>query len=178
MLYLVITTHPDGCQLQYPRNVGQLPAYYNYKYSKANEIDNSYTDMSATPLFEFGFGLSYTTFSYENLVITPQKSGPGGDVNISFDVTNTGNRSGSEVVQLYINDVISSVTTPVKELKGFEKVALEPGEKKTVQFKLSPEDLSLFDRNLNFIVEPGTFEVMVGSSSKDIRLKGEFEVKN
>ena len=99
-------------------------------------------------------------------------------MNISFDVTNTGNRSGSEVVQLYINDVISSVTTPVKELKGFEKVALEPGEKKTVHLKLTPEDLSLFDRDMNFIVEPGIFEVMVGSSSKDIKLKGEFEVKN
>ena len=99
-------------------------------------------------------------------------------MNISFDVTNTGDRSGSEVVQLYINDVISSVTTPVKELKGFEKIALEPGEKKTVNLKLSPEDLSLFDRDMNLIVEPGTFEVMVGSSSKDIKLKGEFEVKN
>jgi beta-glucosidase len=161
-----------------PRNAGQLPAYYNYKYSKANEIDNSYVDVSATPLFEFGYGLSYTTFSYANLAINPLKTGPGGDVNISFDVTNTGNRSGSEVVQLYINDVISSVTTPVKELKGFEKVALEPGEKKTVHLKLSPEDLSLFDSDMHFIVEPGIFEVMVGSSSNDIKLKGEFEVKN
>jgi beta-glucosidase len=171
--------NPSGrLPITIPRNVGQLPCYYNYKYSKFNEIDNSYVDMSATPLFEFGFGLSYTTFSYANLVISPQKTGTGGDVNISFDVTNTGNRSGSEVVQLYINDVISSVTTPVKELKGFEKVALEPGEKKTVHLKLSPEDLSLFDSDMHFIVEPGIFEVMVGSSSKDIKLKGEFEVKN
>ena len=171
--------NPSGrLPITIPRHVGQLPVYYNYKYSKANEIDRSYTDLSATPLYEFGFGLSYTTFAYDNLVITPQQTGPAGDVNISLDVTNTGDRSGSEVVQLYINDIISSVTTPVKELKGFEKVALEPGEKKTVHLKLGPEDLSLFDRDMNLIVEPGTFEVMVGSSSKDIKLKGEFEVKN
>jgi beta-glucosidase len=171
--------NPSGrLPITIPRHVGQLPVYYNYKYSKANEIDRSYTDMSATPLYEFGFGLSYTTFTYDNLVITPQQIGPAGDVNISLDVTNTGDRSGSEVVQLYINDIISSVTTPVKELKGFEKISLEPGERKTVHLQLSPEDLSLLDRNMNLIVEPGTFEVMVGSSSRDIKLKGEFEVKN
>ena len=161
-----------------PRNVGQLPCYYNYKHSKANEIDKSYTDISAKPLFEFGFGLSYTSFSYNNLIIAPRQTGPEGDVNISLEVTNTGSRSGSEVVQLYINDVISSVTTPVKELKGFEKVSLEPGETKIIHFKLQPEDLALFDSNMNFIVEPGSFMVMIGSSSKDIKLKGEFEVKN
>ncbi len=170
--------NPSGrLPITIPRNVGQLPCYYNFKYSKANEIDRSYVDISATPLFEFGFGLSYTSFAYNNLVITPQQAGCQGDVNISFDVTNTGDCAGSEVAQLYINDVISSVTTPVKELKGFEKVALEPGEKKTLHLKLSPEDLSLFDRDMNFIVEPGIFKVMVGSSSKDIKLKGEFEVK-
>jgi len=85
---------------------------------------------------------------------------------------------GDEVVQLYINDVISSTSRPVKELKGYEKISLEPGEKETVKLKLLPEDLSLFDRDMNFVVEPGTFEVMVGSSSRDIKLKGEFEVKN
>jgi beta-glucosidase len=170
--------NPSGrLPITIPRNVGQLPSYYNYKHSKANEIDNSYSDMSATPLFAFGFGLSYTTFNYDNLVITPRQIGPEGDVTISCDVTNTGDRSGSEVVQLYINDIISSVTTPVKELKGFEKVALEPGEMKTLHLKLSPEDLSLYDSHMNFIVEPGIFEVMVGSSSKDIKLKGEYEVK-
>lgn len=170
--------NPSGrLPITIPRNIGQLPCYYNYKHSKFNEIDNSYVDISATPLFEFGFGLSYTTFAYENLVITPQQTGPQGDVNITFDITNTGSRAGSEVAQLYINDVISSVTSPVKELKGYEKVALEPGEKKTVHLTLTPEDLSLFDADMNFIVEPGTFRVMVGSSSRDIKLKGEFEVK-
>jgi beta-glucosidase len=170
--------NPSGrLPITIPRNVGQLPSYYNYKYSKASEIDGAYVDMSATPLFEFGFGLSYTSFTYDNLVITPQQIGSEGDVHISLDVTNTGDRAGSEVVQLYINDVISSVTTPVKELKGFEKVTLNPGEKGRVEFMLTPEHLSLLDQNLKRIVEPGMFEVMVGSSSKDIRLKGEFEVK-
>jgi beta-glucosidase len=170
--------NPSGrLPITVPRNVGQLPCYYNHKYSKANEIDRSYSDISATPLYEFGFGLSYTSFTYSNLVITPLQIGPEGDVNITLDVTNTGNRSGSEVVQLYINDVISSVTTPVKELKGYEKVSLEPGETKTIHLKLHPEDLSLFDGDMNFIVEPGMFKVMVGSSSADIRLDGEFEIK-
>jgi beta-glucosidase len=170
--------NPSGrLPITIPRNIGQLPSYYNYKYTKANAIDKAYVDISATPLFEFGFGLSYTSFAYDNLVISPQQIGTDGDVNITLDVTNTGDRTGSEVVQLYINDVISSVTTPVKKLKGFEKVTLEPGGKKTVCLKLHPEDLSLFDKDMNFLVEPGTFKVMIGSSSNDIRLKGEFEVK-
>jgi beta-glucosidase len=170
--------NPSGrLPITIPRNVGQLPSYYNYKYSKASEIDEAYVDISATPLFEFGFGLSYTSFTYHNLVITPRQIGSEGDVHISLDITNTGDRAGSEVVQLYINDVISSVTTPVKELKGFEKVTLDPGEKKRVEFTLKPEHLSLLDQNLKKIVEPGTFEVMIGSSSKNIRLNGEFEVK-
>jgi beta-glucosidase len=170
--------NPSGrLPITIPRNVGQLPSYYNYRYSKAVEINRSYQDISATPLFEFGFGLSYTSFTYDNLVITPQQIGSEGDVKISLDITNTGARAGSEVVQLYINDVISSVTTPVRELKGFEKVALSPGEKKGIEFILKPQHLSLLDQNLKRIVEPGTFEVMIGSSSKNIRLKGEFEVK-
>jgi beta-glucosidase len=170
--------NPSGrLPITIPRNVGQLPCYYNFKHSKANEIDNSYADISAVPLFEFGFGLSYTTFDYNNLVITPLQTGVQGEVNISLEVTNSGTRSGAEVVQLYINDEISTVTTPVQELKGFEKVTLEAGEKKTVSFKLLPEDLSLFDKDMNFIVEPGTFKVMVGSSSKSIKLNGEFKVR-
>lgn len=170
--------NPSGrLPITIPRNVGQLPCYYNYRYSKAREINRSYQDVSATPLFEFGFGLSYTSFTYDNLVINPQQIGSEGDLNVSLTVTNTGTRAGSEVVQLYINDVISTVTTPVRELKGFEKVALNPGEKKKVEFKLTPEHLSLLDQNLKKIVEPGIFEVMIGSSSENILVKGEFEVK-
>ncbi|MDD4109392.1 MAG: glycoside hydrolase family 3 C-terminal domain-containing protein, partial [Prolixibacteraceae bacterium] len=173
--------NPDGrLPVTVPRHSGQLPVYYNMMPSKAYWIDKgwgtAYADMPATPLWDFGYGLSYTTFEYSNLVISPQTPGPGGEVMIKADIKNTGDREGAEVVQLYINDVISSVSTPVIELKGFEKVNLKPGEKKTVSFKLTPEDLSLLDENLRRVVEPGTFMVMVGSSSKDIHLKGEFAV--
>jgi len=165
-----------------PRHVGQLPVYYNFKPSKKHWIEHgwgkAYADMSALPLFEFGFGLSYTTFEYSNLRINPKVTGPAGEVHISVDVKNTGDRQGEEVVQLYINDVISSLTTPVKELKGFEKVNLNSGEQRTVMFTLTPEHLSLLDRNLERVVEPGTFDVMIGSSSEDIRLTGNFDIKD
>jgi beta-glucosidase len=139
-------------------------------------MNQGYVDLILTPLFEFGYGLSYTSFKYENLVITPKESGTEGEFRISLEVGNTGNRSGAEVVQLYINDVISSVTVPVKELKGFEKVTLDPGEKKRIEFILTPEHLAFFNSSLKEVVEPGTFKVMVGSSSEDIRLTGKFEV--
>jgi beta-glucosidase len=157
-----------------PRHVGQFPFYYNFSATKDGA---KYIDMPATPLYEFGFGLSYTTFEYSNLSILPKEINNEGNVEISLDVKNTGAIKGDEVVQLYINDVISSTSRPVKELKGYEKISLEPGETKTVKLKLLPEELSLLDRDMNFVVEPGTFEVMVGSSSKNIKLKGEFEVK-
>jgi beta-glucosidase len=170
--------NPSGrLPITIPRNVGQLPVYYNYMPSKAYMLQEGYVDISSTPLFEFGFGLSYTSFEYSNLDIIPKENGPEGDFLISLDVTNTGSRPGAEVVQLYINDVISSVNTPVKELQGFDKVMLNPGEKKKVEFKLKPEQLSFIDQNLKWVVEPGTFAVMIGSSSENIRLKGEFEVK-
>jgi beta-glucosidase len=174
--------NPEGrLPVTNPRHAGQLPVYYNYMPSKAywardGNRKNRYADMPATPLWEFGYGLSYTTFEYSNLRITPEVTGPAGEVNVSVDVKNTGSREGCEVVQLYINDEYSSVSTPVKELKGFEKICLAPGEKKTVKFRLTPDHLSLFDINLKQVVEPGTFSVMVGSSSEDIRLKGGFEV--
>lgn len=133
--------------------------------------------MNSTPLYEFGFGLSYTTFEYSNLNITPKENGTEGDFRISLDVMNSGTRSGAEVVQLYINDVISSINTPVKRLQGFDKVMLNPGEKKKIEFNLKSEQLSLLDQNLKRVVEPGIFKVMIGSSSENIRLKGEFEVK-
>ncbi|MFC1552376.1 glycoside hydrolase family 3 C-terminal domain-containing protein [Candidatus Latescibacterota bacterium] len=173
--------NPSGkLAITIPRHVGQLPSYYNYKPAKKYWIENGwgkpYADMSPLPLFEFGFGLSYTTFEYSNLIISEHEIGSAGEVHISVDIKNTGGRSGDEVVQLYINDVISSVTTPVKELKGFEKVNLNPGEQKTVSFVLNSEHLCLLDRTLETMVEPGAFEIMVGSSSEDIRLTGSFEV--
>jgi len=165
--------NPSGrLPITIPRHSGQYPFYYNYSATKDGA---GYIDMPATPLYEFGFGLSYTTFDYSNLSM-PKEINKAGEVEVSVDVKNTGAVKGDEVVQLYINDIISTTSKPVKELKGYEKITLEPGEKKTVKLKLLPEDLSLFDRDMNFVVEPGTFEVMVGSSSQDIRLKGEFEV--
>lgn len=176
--------NPSGrLPVSFPKHVGQLPVYYNYKPSKAYWIANKngwgdlYANESIKPLYEFGYGLSYTTFEYSNLQITPKETGHAGEFNVQVDVKNTGKREGSEVVQLYINDEISSVSRPVKELKGFEKISLAPGETKTVKFKLSPEHLSMLNKFLEPVVEPGMFAVMVGSSSDDIRLKGEFEVK-
>jgi beta-glucosidase len=167
--------NPSGkLPITVPRSIGQYPFYYNFSATKEGA---RYIDMPGTPLYEFGFGLSYTTFEYSNLKILPKEINNRGEVEVSVDVKNTGTVKGDEVVQLYINDVISSTSRPVKELKGYEKISLESGEKKTVKLKLLPEDLSLFDRDMNFVVEPGTFEVMIGSSSMDIKLKGEFEVK-
>ena len=169
--------NPSGrLPITVPRHVGQLPVYYNYSPTKAGKIKNGYVNMSGEPLYEFGYGLSYTDFEYSNLRLNPHEIGIGGEVHISLDVKNIGGRKGQEVVQLYINDVISSVSTPVKELKGFKKVTLEPGVMKTVTFILTPEHLSLLDRHLERVVEPGRFDVMVGHSSKDIRLTGSFKV--
>jgi len=173
--------NPSGrLPITIPRHVGQLPVYYNYKPSKEYWISEGwgrrYVDMSPLPLWDFGYGLSYTTFEYANLHIEEPKIHPSGEVHISAEVRNAGDRAGAEVAQLYLRDVISSVTTPVKQLKRFEKVALAPGETKTVRFTLGPEDLSLLNRQLQRVVEPGEFKVMIGHSSRDIRLTGSFEV--
>jgi len=166
--------NPSGrLPITVPRHSGQLPMYYNYMASKAR---HRYVDMPITPLWEFGYGLSYTKFEYVNLNLSSKEIGTRGSVEVSAEISNVGARAGEEVVQLYINDVVSSVTRPVKELKGFQKIALGPGEKKTVRFTLTPEELAFYDQNMVRRVEPGTFNVMVGSSSEQIRLKGSFEV--
>lgn len=169
--------NPSGrLPITIPRSVGQLPMYYNFTQSKAHRMQDGYVDLSLSPLYEFGFGLSYTTFEYSNLSVTPEVNGPEGTFTVSLDVKNAGSRSGAEVVQLYINDDVSSVTRPVKELKGFSKILLNAGEKKSVVFSLTPEHLSFLDQNLIRVVEPGIFNIMVGSSSEDIRLNGNLEV--
>ena len=172
-------SNPSGrLSITVPRHVGQLPAFYNYKPSKAYWLTRKgYADFKAAPLYEFGYGLSYTKFDYSDLKIQPQAMGRDGQVTVSLRVTNSGSRDGEEVVQLYINDVVASVTRPVKELRGFRKIALRPGESKPVEFRLGSDDLSMLDRGLRRVVEPGEFAVMVGASSEDIRLKSSFTVK-
>jgi beta-glucosidase len=166
--------NPGGrLPITFPQSVGQCPLYNNYKPTGRSY---DYVDLSGNPLFAFGYGLSYTKFEYSNLQITPQKIGQKDEVRVSVDIQNTGERKGDEVVQLYLHDPVSFPARPVRELKGFKRITLEPNEKKTVTFVLTPEQISFLDINLKSFVEPGTFEVMVGSSSEDIRLKGTFEV--
>jgi beta-glucosidase len=147
--------------VSFPRSVGQLPIYYNHKPTARR----GYLYTNKAPLFPFGFGLSYTTFEYSDLKITPAQIGPAGQAKVSVTVKNTGRRAGDEIVQLYIRDVVSSVTRPVMELKDFRRVPLAPGESKTVTFTVTPDKLSFLDLNMNRVVEPGTFEIMVGPSS-------------
>jgi beta-glucosidase len=163
-----------------PRHSGQLPVYYNYKPSKAYWIygeKRGYVDMPATPLYPFGYGLSYTKFEYSNLRVDPAEIHPAGSARVSVDVKNVGNRAGEETVQLYIHEAIAPVSTPIKQLRGFERVALEPGETKTTTFTLTPEHLQLLDRDMHWVVVPGEFEIMVGRSSDDIPLKGTLGVR-
>ena len=127
-------------------------------------------------LYPFGHGLSYTSFEYGDLVIDPQKQGLQGTVVVSCTVKNIGDVAGDEVVQLYLRDEVRSVTTYTKVLRGFERISLLPGQKKTVCFELGPQELGLWDGNMNFTVEPGYFKVMIGASSADIRLEGRFEI--
>lgn len=167
--------NPGGrLAVTFPKTVGQVPM--NFPYKPGSHADSKRGTRISGVLYPFGHGLSYTEFKYSGLKITPEKQGPAGNVVVGLEVENTGKRKGDEVVQLYINDVVSSVTTYVKELRGFKRIALGPGEKEQVTFTLRPDDLLLLNRNMERVVEPGTFEVMVGSSSEDIRLRGSFRI--
>jgi len=148
-----------------PRTVGQLPDYY---YSKPT-AKRGYLFSDKSPLFPFGYGLSYTTFKYSNLRVAAPSMPPNATTTVSVDVTNTGSRAGDEVVQMYIRDEVSSVTRPVKELRGFERISLKPGETRTVSFKLGPEALQFYNREMKRVVEPGKFTVMVGPNSTDLQ---------
>jgi beta-glucosidase len=148
-----------------PRSVGTIPMYYNYKPSARRP----YLFEDPTPLWPFGFGLSYTTFRYDGLAVHPSRIAPDGRTTVAVTVTNTGTRAADEVVQLYIHDQVSSVTRPVQELKGFRRVHLLPGESKRVEMPLGPEELSFFDEAMKRVVEPGAFEIMVGGSSTSVQ---------
>jgi beta-glucosidase len=147
-----------------PRTVGQLPDYYYQKPSAKRE----YLDDTTKPLFPFGWGLSYSTFKYDNLRLAPDSIGPEGTTKVSVDVTNTGQRRGDEVVQLYIRDEVSSVTRPIKELRGFRRVSLDGGQTKAVEFSLGFDELSFLNRDMHRVVESGTFKIMVGGNSVDL----------
>lgn len=173
--------NPSGrLSVTIPRHVGQLPAYYNFKKSKRYWIEEgwgtAYADMSPLPLWHFGEGLSYTEFEYSDLQISPEAHRPSGIFEVSLNVKNTGQRKGAETVQLYIEDLIATVSTNVMDLRGFEKVELEPGESRRVTFRVGPNELSLLNPHLERVVEPGEFRVMVGHASNDIRLEGTIEV--
>ena len=174
--------NPGGkLPVTFPRSVGQIPLYYNHKNTgRPSDANNKYTskylDVDWRPLFPFGYGLSYTQFKIANLQLGAQRIPTNGKLTVSVDIENTGKRAGDEVVQLYIHDVAASVTRPVKELKGFQRVALQPGEKRRVEFTLSPEQLGFYDRTMRFVVEPGEFKVMVGSNSEDL-IEAKFEVE-
>jgi beta-glucosidase len=158
----------------FPIEEGQLPLSYNHKPTGRGD---DYLDLTGMALFPFGFGLSYTSFAYSDLRITPASIDPGGAVAVTCTVRNTGTRRGDEVVQLYVRDLLASVARPVLALRGFQRVGLEPGQSREVTFSLDRDDLKLLDRDLRWVVEPGAFRVLVGASSKDIRLRGDFSVR-
>ncbi|MDZ7316069.1 MAG: glycoside hydrolase family 3 C-terminal domain-containing protein [candidate division KSB1 bacterium] len=174
--------NPSGrLSVTIPRHVGQLPVYYNYQKSKRYWIEHGwgvpYVDMDPTPLFAFGHGLGYTTFAYRNLRLSASEIGVGDSLRVTVDVCNTGSRAGKEVVQLYLEDLLASVCTPVQELRGFAKVQLQPRETRTLNFLLTPDDLALYNAKMQRIVEPGEFAIRVGASSTDIRLQARFWVR-
>jgi beta-glucosidase len=160
--------------ITFPVAEGQLPLTYNHKPTGRGD---DYVDLTGQPLFPFGFGLSYATFEYSGLAIEPAAIPANGMAVVRCRVRNTGTRPGDEVVQLYVSDELASVARPVMELKGFARVRLAQGEEREVTFRLGPAELELLDRDLRRVVEPGTFRIMVGRSSKDIRLRGMLTVR-
>ncbi len=176
--------NPSGkLPVSFPYTEGQLPLYYSQKstgrplFEQPNEFFRSrYIDAPNDPLFPFGFGLSYTTFEYSNLKLDKSEMSMNGTIEATVDVKNTGSRSGEEVVQLYIRDLYASICQPIKQLRGFKKISIEPGETKTVRFRLSPNDLKYHDVNMKWTVEPGKFNVFVGGNSRDL-LKTDFVLR-
>jgi beta-glucosidase len=164
--------NPGGkLPITFPKTVGQIGFNFPYKRGSQDDQAEGQDTQVHGALYPFGFGLSYTTFEYGNLSVSPEEQHAEGNIEVTVDVTNTGSRKGDEVVQLYLKDKVSSVTTYEHDLRGFERVTLNPGQTKTVKFTIRPDDMALLDRNNKWTVEPGEFEVMVGRSSADIRLR-------
>ena len=173
--------NPGGkLSITFPKTVGQIE--FNFPFKPGSQAPqggkNGWGKTSVNgALYPFGYGLSYTTFECSNLQVSPEKEHQQGDVEVTVDVANTGQRAGDDVVELYLKQEFSDVTTYEYDLRGFERVPLAPGEKKTVHFTLHPDDLAILDKNMNWTVEPGKFQVMIGASSEDIKLTKEFEVE-
>ncbi|PJA95769.1 MAG: beta-glucosidase BglX [Ignavibacteriales bacterium CG_4_9_14_3_um_filter_34_10] len=167
--------NPSGkLTVTFPRYVGQIPIYYNHKntgrpHDPKNHYTSYYMDLDNTPLYPFGFGLSYTTFEYSNLTLDKKEIKKNESLKVFVDVKNTGTREGKEVVQLYIRDLVGSVTRPVKELKDFKKISLKPGETKHVEFTITPDKLKFYDINMDYVLESGDFQVFVGTNSVDVK---------
>ncbi len=167
--------NPSGkLTMTFPRSVGQIPIYYNHKntgrpFDPNQKYTSKYLDVSNTPLYPFGYGLSYTTFDYSDISLSNKTLKASGKITASVNVTNTGNHAGDETVQLYIRQMVGSITRPVKELKGFQKITLRPGESKKVSFTLSVDDLKFYNSDLKYVYERGDFKVFIGTNSQDVK---------
>jgi beta-glucosidase len=166
--------------LSWPRSVGEIPTYYNHKNTgrptAPDRWHTGYLDQSPTPLFPFGFGLTYTTFKYSDLKTDNSTVAPDGTLHVSAEIENTGKREGTEVVQLYVHDRVAPTSRPVRELKGFQRVSLAPGEHKTVEFEVKANDIGSYDPAMHWIVPTGTYDVWVAPDSAS-GVQGTFEVK-
>jgi beta-glucosidase len=160
--------------ISFVNSEGQLPLVYNHLPTGRGD---DYLDQSGLPLFPFGYGLSYTKFDYKNIAIDKKQMQENDTALVHFQLTNSGDRDGDEVVQLYIHDELASMSRPVIELKGFQRVSLKKGETKTITFSISKELLEMYDLNMKKVVEPGNFRIMIGASSRDIRLKETLTIK-
>ncbi len=170
--------NPSGrLAVSMPRTEGQLPVFHGHRPSGGrSHWKGAYADGPATPLFAFGHGLSYTRFEYSELALSRSRAGAGEQIEIACEVRNAGSRAGEEVAQLYVHDLVGSVTRPIRELRGFARIPLAPGERKRVVFELAIDALTFLDESMRLVVEPGEIEVMLGASSVDIRLRGRFEI--
>ncbi len=175
--------NPSGkLTMTYPQNVGQIPIYYSHKNTGRpltgewfQKFKTNYLDVTNEPEYHFGFGLSYTNFKYDNLKLSSSTLNMDGSINVSVEVSNTGDKAGKEVVQLYLRDLVGTVTRPVKELKGFKKIELKAGESQTVEFTLNNKDLAFYHQDMSFYAEPGAFKVFVGTNSSDL-METEFKL--